>query len=167
MYTLREAIRRRDCVRDGALAVSISAGACLYALGAGSVQSVWLLWAGLFPLFVVVRACDYRGAGLYGGLWGLVQVILHAVGFTDTNLSLGSVCVLVAAPSFYSCLASRLTASIGYSPFVLGVGWMGVELALDQFGFSSARWVGTRGGVVVLHWVLNALGCVFGAFLAA
>jgi len=80
---------------------------------------------------------------------------------------LGSLLLLTAAPAVYACLGSRLTRWIGYSPFVLGVGWMGVELVLGRAGVSSGLWLGVQSDVAVLHWIIGALGYVFAAFLVA
>ena len=90
----------------------------------------------------VRRACGPVHAGLCGGLWGLTLGILTAKSAASGSmLSLGSLLLLGAAPAAYACLGSRLTRWIGYSPFVLGVGWMGVELVFDGMGLSSGLWI--------------------------
>ena len=56
---------------------------------------------------------------------------------------------------------------IGFSPFVLGVSWMGVELAFEPLGLHTGLLIGTQGDGTLIHWLGGALGYVLVAFVVA
>ena len=75
--------------------------------------------------------------------------------------------LFTVVPALYGLLGAALTRWIGFSPFVLGVGWVGVELALAPLGLRY----GVLGAAQTDAWFFPAvghlLGYVFVAFLAA
>lgn len=166
-------VEKRDGTRQyvakyAALVVSLVVTAYLVNLASAEPEHAWFGWGALLPLFAAIRVCGSIRAGLCGGLWGLTLAVLATTaGDTGATLSLGSLLLLTAAPAVYAGLGSKLTRWIAYSPFVLGVGWMGVEFALDLAGLSTGLWVSVQSDGTVLHWVIGGLGYVFSALLVA
>ncbi|MGB2988145.1 MAG: hypothetical protein WBE26_19935, partial [Phycisphaerae bacterium] len=128
----------------------------------------WLGWLTLLPLFFAIRVCRPVIATLSGAVWGFS---LFAFSVAGTGLSvepsIGALALLTAIPALYAYLGARLTRWIGFSPYVLGVGWMGVELAFEPLGLHHGLLAGTQGGGTLIHWIGGALGYVLVAFLVA
>ena len=166
--TARTEARSRPSVKTAALSLSLIAGAYLMAEAVASDGSAWLGCVTLLPLFVAIRACRPIHAMLCGALWGS-SLYLFGVSAGDVGISAGPLpfALLTAIPAIYAYLGARLTRWIGFSPFVLGVGWIGVELALVPLGFRTGLLAGTQDGGTLLHWVGGALGYVLVAFLVA
>ena len=166
--TARTEARSRRSVKAAALSLSLIAGAYLMAEAVASDGSAWLGCVTLLPLFVAIRACRPIHAGLCGALWGS-SLYLFGVSAGDFGVSASPLlfALLTAIPAIYAYLGARLTRWIGFSPFVLGVGWMGVELALVALGLRTGLLAGTQDGGTLLHWVGGALGYVLVAFLVA
>ncbi len=170
LATVNRAATGRLCdnVKAAALILSLVAGAFLMALSLGTSGYAWLGWLTLLPLFVAIRVLSPLRAMLCGALWGLS---LHVFGtlFFETGISSGlaSLVLLTAIPAAYTLLASWLTAWIGFNPLVLGVTWMGVELALEPLGMRLGLLGGTQGDSTVMHWAGGALGYVLVAFVVA
>ncbi len=150
------------------LALSLVASAFLMALSLASPEYPWLGWLTLLPLFFAIRVLRPARAMLSGALWGL-SLFLFSVTLFDTGIasSLPSLALMTAVPAIYAYLGARLTRWIGFSPFVLGVSWMGVELALEPLGLHNGLLAATQGDGVLLHWVGGALGYVLAAFIVA
>jgi len=74
---------------------------------------------------------------------------------------------LTALPAVYAGGGAWLTRRIGFSPFVLGVGWMGVELVLAPLGLHNGLLAGTQGDTALMDYIGRALGYVLVAFLVA
>ncbi len=87
----------------------------------------------------------------------------------DTGIPEGllSLLLLTAIPAIYAYLAAKLTRWIGFSPFVLGVTWMGVELAFEPLGLHNGLLAGTQADGTLIHWLGGALGYVLVAFVVA
>ena len=165
-------IPRQDAIQGvgrtagtAALVVSLLVGARLMALAVGSDGYAWLGWFSLVPLFLVIRLWRPARAMLAGALWG-ISLCLFSVGQLAPPVGVPSLLLLAAAPAIYAYFGARLTRWIGFNPFVLGVAWMGVELAIHPVGLRTGLLGGADGGPV-LHWVGQALGCALAAFLVA
>jgi len=74
---------------------------------------------------------------------------------------------LAGTPAVYAGLASWLTQRIGYSAFVLGVGWMAVELVFSRLEFNIGLLGSAQPGGSILSWLAHALGSVFVGFIIA
>ncbi len=155
-------------VKPAALIVSLIGAAYLMALAIGSPERPWLGWLTLLPLFVAIRACRPLNALLSGGLWGL-SLYLFSVTTVDSGVSPGvfSLALFTAIPAIYAYLGSRLTRWVGFNPFVLGVAWMGVELAFAPLGLRHGLLAGAQGDTTLMHWIGGALGYVLVAFVVA
>lgn len=126
---------------------------------------VWLGWVAIVPLFAAIRLLGPLSATGCGVLWGACVAMLHPVSLAELHSWSPLVMPLVAGA--YTGLGSALTRWIGFSPFVLGVGWMGVELAAVPLGFSGGL---ASGGLHETAWMDlggRALGFVVLAFVVA
>ncbi|UCC32058.1 MAG: hypothetical protein JSU86_07210, partial [Phycisphaerales bacterium] len=122
----------------------------------------------LLPLFLAIRVCRPTGAGLGGALWGFSLYAFSVTGSGHSiDASLSALAVLTGIPALYAYFSARLVRWIGFNPLVLGVSWMGVELALEPLGLRSGLLAGTQGDGALMHWIGNALGYVLVAFLVA
>jgi len=155
-------------VKTAALIVSLPLGAWLMAAVAGPTRQAWLGWFSLLPLFFAIRYWRPTAATLGGGLWGLA-VYVFSVSRPEAGVpaSFGALLLTTAIPAFYAAGGAWLTRWIGFNPFVLGVGWMGVELALAPTGLSAAVLGPVVGEGTLLHWVSKTLGYVLAGFLVA
>lgn len=162
------AARARRRLKTTALIVSVFFSAFVMALSLGSPGGSWLGWFSLSPLFIAIRVLRPRQAMLAGGLWGLcLSVFLEAGVHAGAGPGLQSAALLVAVPAIYAYLGARLTRGIGFSPFVLGVAWLGVELAFHALGLRNGLLGATTGHGALLGWLAGALGYVVVAFLVA
>ncbi len=162
---------RRSGWRRGkslALLVSLVVSACVMALAMGTTRFSWLAWFSLLPLFIAMRFWRPVLALPAGAFWGLSLCVFSGFG-TDAGfaLSLKSLVLLTSIPAAYVCAGAWLTGRVGFNPFVLGVGWMGVELALRPAGIQSGLLGGVEAGMGAVGWVSSALGYVLVAFLVA
>ena len=153
-----------------ALAASLPVSAYLAANAVASPQHALLGFLTLLPLFAAIQTLTPFGAMLCGALWGASVFIFGAYGlgapmlFSPTAVGFIS---LTALPAIYAGGGAWLTRRIGFSPFVLGVGWMSVELALARLGLHSGLLAGTQGDTALMDYIGRALGYVLVAFLVA
>ncbi len=150
------------------LVVSLIASAYLMAYATGPVGPRWVGWYALLPLFVAIRVYRPAAALLAGALWGGSAYFFAASGLGSiVSPGLGSLLLLMALPAIYAYLGALLTRWIGFSPFVLGIGWIGVELGLTPLGLGEGLLGTTQSETTLLHWIASALGYVHVALLAA
>ena len=138
------------------------------ALADGSTGCAWLGWFSLVPLFLVIRAWRPGAAMLAGALWGIcLYVFLVAQPSAAISPGLGHLLLLPVILAIYTYAGAWLTRRIGFNPFVLGVAWMGVELALGPAGLRTGLLATAQNDGGFIHWVGSALGYVLVAFLVA
>ena len=156
-------------VKTAALAVSIVIGAYLMAAAMGSADLAWLAWFSLVPLFAAIRLWRPAETLLAGGLWGVSLYVFTGARPEEAAISstYTSLLLLATIPAVYAYLGARLTRWIGFSPFVLGVGWMAVEFALEPLGLRDGLLAGPQGNGTFVHWLSSAVGYVLAAFLVA
>jgi len=143
--------------------IVLSAYATAYAAQAG--HRAWLGFLALLPLFSAIRVLRPLAAAGCGALWAIsLAVFLHLTGGETSVVSAGS---LVAIGTCYTGLSAALTGWIGFSPFVLGVGWMGVELALSPLGLHNGLLSASQSDTALMDHLGHALGYVLVAFLVA
>ena len=160
--------RRGRAVKAAALTGALLGGAYLMAAVIASSGHASLGLVSLVPLFLVIRLWRPVRALLAGGLWGAsLWVFSTTEAGPAISSGLESLVLLSAIPAVYACLGAWLTRRIGFNPFVLGFGWMGVELALAPAGLRTGLLGATEGSGTVLHWVSGALGYVLVAFIIA
>jgi apolipoprotein N-acyltransferase len=142
-------------------------------LGLATAEAPWLGWVALLPLLAGIRRLTPRMAILGGGVWG-ASLLVSATALLETavletavSLSPLSAGLLVTVPAIYAGVGSRLTRRIGFSPFVLAVGWIAVEFAMTPIGLRHGLLAGTQGQGALLSTVGAFLGHVFVSFMIA
>ena len=148
------------------LIVSLVLSAFLMAEAIASPGRGWLAWVSLLPLFLAIRVLAPLGALVSGAVWG-VGLTVFAARHGTLAPTLPSLALLCAVPAIYASLGSLVTRRIGFSPFLLGLGWVGVEFAFQPLGLRHGMLAGAQGSGVLLQWVGSLLGYVFVAFLVA
>lgn len=148
------------------LILALAGSAYLLAVAIGTPRYTWLAWLTLLPLLIAVRKLCPLGATGAGALWGACVYLFSATGANDT-LTLGALCLalLTGVPALYACLCAWLTRRFGFSPLVLGLGWVGAELALKPLGLSNGLIAGAPGEGTLIQWVGGVFGYVLVAFL--
>jgi len=155
---------RAALVLAGALVVSAYLPASVLAGRADG----WVGWLSLLPLFAAIRLLRPARACLCGALWGASLFAWCALlGPAAFSLTLKTAMLLCTVPAAYGWLGARLTRWIGFSPFVLGVAWMGVELAAVPLGVSFGLSSAGDADPAWVSWLGHTLGTVFVAFVAA
>jgi len=159
-------------IRQIGSALALPGALILSALGMASAISSpehwWLGWITLLPMFHAIRVLTPSRAALCGGVWG-ASVFSFCLGAFDTTVSLTaqSFVVMSAVPALYAFLGARLTARVGFSPYLLALGWMGVEFALAPVGLRHGLVASTQDGGLLLGAFGSFTGYVLIAFLVA
>lgn len=159
----------RNIARAGAVLLSLMISAGLMACAIASPGQWWMGLFSLLPLFHVIRIGSPAVAMGAGSFWGAC-LFVFAVGLFDTRFSatFGSFALLVAIPGAYAMLGAWLTRRIGFSAYLLALGWIGVEFALRPLGLHHGLLAGTQGDDGVVIRVLGSFaGYVLVAFLVA
>jgi apolipoprotein N-acyltransferase len=152
--------------KNAALGASLVLSAYGAACAAQGGLPLWVGWVALVPVFVAIRALRPILAMLCGALWG-ASLFVFTSGASEPGHPLVVGLLLTVVPAAYAYLAAYVTRWIGFSPFVLGVGWMGVELALAPVGLHNGLLSATQGDTALMDYIGRALGYVLVAFLVA
>ncbi len=158
----------RGRVRAGRLALLIFlcviGGRLAAAADAAGGSAPWA-WVAVLPLLAAMYALRPGAAGLCGAAWGL-SLGLPAEATPASFASVSSVLLIflkIILPAGYALVGSLATRRIGFNPFVLGVGWMILELTLTAFD--------ARGGLIadgiVGGIVPRLIGDIFGSAVVA
>jgi len=158
----------RGAKRLTGLALTVSFSAALMAYAISSPSHWWLGWVTLLPLFFAIRVGTPLEAASAAGLWGALVFTFSAL-FGDTSpagnlLSLGT---LVIVPAAYAWIGAKVTRQVGFSPFLLALGWMGVEFALRPVGLKHGLLAATQDGNVLIGALGSFAGYVIVAFVVA
>ena len=161
--------RRGSGVGKGlTLALALMLSAYLMAVAVGSAEHPWLAWTSLIPLFFAIRWLRPLIALGCGVLWGA-----GFFGFSTTVVSTevpatwAALALLTLVPAIYAYLGALASRRLGFNPLVLGVAWMGVELALHPLGLRAGLLGGVQAHTPFLERVASVLGYVLAAFLIA
>lgn len=148
------------------LSLILSSGAMVAALQSPGLG--WLGWLTLTPLLLSIRLLSPVRAALAGSFWGVCFFALVAwKGGALFDPSFSAFSLLALAPGLYAGLGSRITRRIGFSPLMLGLGWVGVELALKPLAMRHGLLAATQGDGALVSLVGNVAGYVLVAFLVA
>ena len=160
--------RTKRAVKAGALVGALLVGAELMARAGASPDQAWLGWFALVPLFLAIRLWRPAACMSAGALWGF-SLYVFSLGQADAAVSpaVGSLLLLTLIPAAYASVGAWVTRRIGFNPFILGFGWMGVELALEPAGLAAGLLGAARGNGTLLDWLGGALGYVLVAFVIA
>ncbi len=74
---------------------------------------------------------------------------------------------MVAAPAIYAWIGALATRIVGFNPLVLGVAWMGVELAIAPIGLDRGMMALAMGDNAIASSIAHTLGYVLVAFVVA
>lgn len=155
-------------IKDSALAVLLVTSALLIAVAVGSADHSWFTWFALLPLFLAIRQLPPALAALAGAFWGGCFCLFLAVGVTPSlSLSLHSFALSVTALMLYAYCGARVTRWIGFSPMLLALGWVLVEMTLKPLGLRRGLLAGPQSANGFLHWMGYLLGYAFVALLVA
>lgn len=147
------------------IGASLAGGAGVLALALRSADARWLGWVALLPLLCSVRLFGPLGAAAAGAFWGTcLALFLPAVGaVSGTSIALQA--LVMAA---YAGLGSAVTRRAGFSPLLLGVGWVGVELLLAPLAGRYGLLAATQGADgLFVRTIGQVAGWLLVAFLLA
>jgi hypothetical protein len=152
-----------------ALIISLVFSAFVLAATVVSREHPWLGCFTLIPLLVAVRVLTPVSAAVAGGFWGACLYLAFAICSAQHVFagSLLSLVLLTLVPAAYTGLGALLTRRTGFDPFVLALGWVGVELALVPVDLRLGLLAGSQGDGALVRWIGNAFGYVAVAFLIA
>ena len=157
----------KSAVRTASLGCALGGSAILMATSIGSPNG-WLGWVALLPLFFAIRVLSPLPAILSGSFWGICFFIASwLAGHAGMSPSIGSFLLLLTIPGLYAGLCSRITRRVGFSPLMLGLGWVAVEFALSPLSLQRGLLAATVGDVALLGLVGNLAGYVLVAFVVA
>jgi apolipoprotein N-acyltransferase len=133
-----------------------------------SPNGLWLGWFTLIPLFLSIRVLTPLRALCAGSFWGLCLFLFStAAGGAPFAPGLWSLVLLGSVPGVYAFLGALQTRRVGFSPLLLGLGWIAVELALLPLGLRHGLLAGTQGQGLVVRTMGFLAGYVVVAFIVA
>ncbi|MGB2863390.1 MAG: hypothetical protein WBC05_08705 [Sedimentisphaerales bacterium] len=155
-------------VKGSALGALLVPSALLTAVAVGSADYSWFAWFGLLPLFFAIRVLSPAVAALAGAFWGgcfyffLVAGVVPGLSLTHHSFALLAIVLML-----YAYFGGLLTRWVGFSPMLLALGWIVVELTLKPLGLRQGLLAGTQSTNGFLHWISCLLGYAFVALLVA
>ncbi len=154
--------------KAAALIVALVGSAYLMSTALDSSYGWALGWILLLPLFAAIRMVSPLAALGAGALWGSsVCVFTYAAGSVPLVGTSGTFWLLSLVPGLYALFGSLLTRRVGFSPLLLGLGWVGVELALQPLGLRQGLLAATQGDGLLLQAVGYLAGYALIAFAVA
>ena len=151
-----------------ALFVGLLVSAFLMAVALRSQTGGLLAWFTLVPLFLAVRLLAPGRAFLGGAFWGLCLFLFCACSpDAPVGRTLPALALLTLVPGIYAWAGARLTRQVGFSPLLLALGWIGVELVFQPLGLKNGLLAGTQGHGIVVRTLGYLSGYVVVAFIVA
>ncbi|MBI1827716.1 MAG: hypothetical protein HY287_08525 [Planctomycetes bacterium] len=149
------------------LALSLSGSAYLVGLAQHDGYSI-LGWFALLPLFYAIRVLPAGRAFVAGALWGLSAFTFGSLRSQPQVGAFAAGLLMTLIPAVYAALGARITRKVGFSPYLLALGWMGVEFSLRPVGMHNGLLAGTLGDHGFFVRVIGSFaGYVLVAFLVA
>lgn len=154
------------------LGVTLSAFATAYA--ASNARAAWLGFFAMIPLFAVVRILRPLPAAAFGALWGACFVV--ELGWTGVALKFYAASGLIGLSATFAGLGALLSMWIGFTPFVLGVGWMLTQAAMSNLApkvpllhsrIGDSTWLEMVGGSLGYGAIAFLVGYVNAVLVAA
>ena len=151
-----------------AMILSLIGSAYFMSLAISSSDHHWFGWITLLPLLLIIRVLLPVYAMGCGALWG-ASLFAFSICSVDSPITVSplSLLFLTLIPAIYTSIGARITRRIGFSPLLLGIGWIGVELALYPLGLHRGLLAATQGDGIVVHYIGQCTGYVLVAFLVA
>ncbi len=159
---------RHSTAKGGLLALSLVGGAMLMSLALSSASNQWLGLITLVPLLLSMRLLSPSRALLAGGLFGFSLAMFCGFGSHPSfALTVNSVALTTVAVGIYGLLGARMTRRIGFSPLILALGWVAVELALKPLAIKHGLLASTQGSGLFVRVIGPAAGYLVVAFVVA
>lgn len=151
------------------LAAALTGSAACVSIAAASPSTPWLAWLALLPLLAMTRRQSLRQAWLGGVWWGLSFFAIASSPACGGLLkaSVPAAALLIVLPGGFTLAGAWLNRRLGFSPLLMALGWMGLELALQPLGLRHGLLAATQGDGALMHMVGGLLGYTFVAFLIA
>lgn len=138
------------------------------ALAIQTPEHFWLGWITLLPLMQAARVLAPAAAFGAGAFWGGSLLASSAIlGSTNIEFSASSIAILLLGPGLYSWFGASLTRRVGFSPYLMALGWVGVELCLRPVGLEHGLLAETQGEGMLIRVVGSFAGYFLVAFLVA
>jgi hypothetical protein len=155
-------------VKGSVLGMLLVPSALLTALAVGSADYSWFAWFGLLPLFFAIRILSPAVAALAGAFWGGCFYFFLVTGAIPNLLQTPHSFILLAIVlMLYAYSGGLLTRWVGFSPMLLALSWILVELTLKPLGLRQGLLAGTQSTNGFLHWISCLLGYAFVAMIVA
>jgi apolipoprotein N-acyltransferase len=138
------------------------------ALAMSSETRWWLGWVTLLPLFYAIRVLRPLRAFIAGAFWGgCLFASAATIGVAEFAPGPLSLALVTLVPGTYAALGAILTRQIGFSPYLLALGWMCVELAVSPVSLHRGLLAGTQGDAAFLRLLGSFTGYALVGFLVA
>lgn len=149
-------------------ALALGFSAILMSFAIESPRHWWLGWMTLLPLLQAARSLRPSLAVAAGSFWGAVLFAASVtVARTDVQPALFSLALLALIPGLYAGLGAALTRRVGFSPYLMALGWVWVEFCLRPVGLEHGLLAGTQGNGVLIYAFGSFAGYLVVAFLVA
>lgn len=150
------------------MASSLAVSAIFMALAIEAPQHFWLGWVTLLPLLQAARVLSPVHAFGAGSFWGASLLAASAaMGSHNIELGLSSMAILTLGPALYASLGALMTRRVGFSPYLMALGWVGVELCLRPVGLEHGLLAGTQGDGMLIRVAGSFAGYFLVAFFVA
>ncbi|NNF43744.1 MAG: hypothetical protein HKN62_12015 [Phycisphaerales bacterium] len=140
--------------------LAVVAGASLLGLAQANPALTVSGWIGLLPLLWCIARFDPRrslGAGvLFGACLGGVSAA-----------SVASIPLVAGVCGLFAGVAALMTRRHGFSPYLVAVGWLLVEITLQPLGWGEGLLAVAHGDAGVLSTVAEVFGLAIAAFVVA
>lgn len=148
------------------LVIGLVASAGLAAVSLETKSHAWLGWIMLIPLLLAIRILTPHRALVAGLVWGTClcafSALTEGVLFEPTANDLFRLVTVLAA---YAWLGARITRRTGFSPLMLALGWVVVEVLLQPLGLRNGLLAGTQNHALVVHTLGQLAGYMVVAFV--
>ena len=150
------------------MGLSLAVSATFMALAIEAPQHFWLGWISLLPLLQAARALSPLGAFGAGSFWGAsLFAASAAMGSNNIEFGVSSLAILTLGSALYACFGALLTRRVGFSPYLMALGWVGVEFCLRPVGLEHGLLAGTQGDGMLIRVAGSFAGYFIIAFLVA
>lgn len=140
--------------------VLLAVSAALVGVAASGAGWAWTGWIALAPLLIILSQTTPAIGFFAGAWWGAIAVLCCAPAAHD----LGAMLIVALTVGVYGALVSAVTKRIGFSPLVVAILWIGVELVLAPVGFDQGLVAATQSSSAPLAWLNSIFGYAIVAF---
>ena len=138
----------------------LAVSAALVGHAASAEGWAWTGWIALAPLLIVLSRVSAAVGFAAGAWWGAIAGLCCAPAAFDP----GAMLIPALVIGIYGALVSATTRRIGFSPLVMAILWIGVEVALAPLGFNQGLIAATQSSSAPLAWLNSIFGYAIVAF---